>query len=235
MMPVADGPSALPLWINGRAFLTMTEHFQTVQNPQNGQALRQLPMCGEHELKLAIESCQSASSDWQTQFQTLCQPVFASAAELLEKFSKHFCKMLTEETSQTEEQASSQIQAALSHLRSQQSASAPAQTPLAYVLMDASEPFAKPLHSILQALSQGQCVVIKTSPKAPAALFALTELFARAGLPSGVMNLLHGDEALVNAIAQSPVSATIHFSGQAETAGKIGAILSSFQKTLQLH
>ena len=48
-MQVSDGSNellAIPLWINGHAFLTLAPTFCTVKNPRTGEAIRQTPLCG---------------------------------------------------------------------------------------------------------------------------------------------------------------------------------------------
>ena len=41
-----DGPKAIPMWINGHAFLTVTDAFFTVTNPATGEAIHRVPLCG---------------------------------------------------------------------------------------------------------------------------------------------------------------------------------------------
>ena len=45
----SDGPMAIPMWVNGHAFLTVTKDFFTVTNPQTGEAIRRVPLCAQQE------------------------------------------------------------------------------------------------------------------------------------------------------------------------------------------
>ena len=49
-----DGPLAIPLWINGHAFLTVTESFYNVTHPTTGESLRRVPLCGASEATAAV-------------------------------------------------------------------------------------------------------------------------------------------------------------------------------------
>ena len=39
-----DGPMALPLWVNGHAYLTVTHDFYTLSDPLSGTPLRRVPL-----------------------------------------------------------------------------------------------------------------------------------------------------------------------------------------------
>ena len=52
----SDGPMAIPMWVNGHAFLTVTKDFFTVTNPQTGEAIRRVPLCGASEAAEAVQA-----------------------------------------------------------------------------------------------------------------------------------------------------------------------------------
>jgi len=76
-----------------------------------------------------------------------------------------------------------------------------------------------PLWSIPYAIGSGNTVVIKPSEKATGATMILVELAARAGLPPGVLNVVHGTVPTVNAICDHPAIRSISFVG-GDKAGK---------------
>ena len=51
-----EGPKAIPLWINGHAFLTVTQSFYDVVNPVTGEAVYRVPLCGTDEAAEAVQS-----------------------------------------------------------------------------------------------------------------------------------------------------------------------------------
>jgi alpha-ketoglutaric semialdehyde dehydrogenase len=81
-------------------------------------------------------------------------------------------------------------------------------------------PISIPARKIAPALITGNTVVFKPSSDAPLSAYRLTEAFAAAGLPNGVLNLIYGDAAEVGPALTSaaPVRA-ISFTGST-TAGK---------------
>ena len=59
-----EGPMAIPCWVNGRAFLTVTEQFFDVIEPATGEAIRRVPLCGADEAAAAVTAAQEASASW---------------------------------------------------------------------------------------------------------------------------------------------------------------------------
>ncbi|MEY4593258.1 MAG: hypothetical protein RIR18_2153 [Pseudomonadota bacterium] len=233
MMLASEGPSALPLWINGHAFLTMTDDFQTVSNPVTGEALRLVPMCGAEELLLAIEASNIAIPSWASSTIDIRQAILETTASLLEKFSAHFTQILQEETGLDEAAATVEVNQACTALKTA-NPKLGSKYSLCAVINDASQPFATPVRLIAEILAAGQFVIIKPSVKAPSVLFAFAELTGRAGLPAGVLNLVQGDDKIISAIAESPLIIDITFAGQANIAEKIQAQMNLHQKNMVL-
>ncbi|MEP9383751.1 CoA-acylating methylmalonate-semialdehyde dehydrogenase [Nocardioides sp. KR10-350] len=63
------------------------------------------------------------------------------------------------------------------------------------------------------AIAAGNTVVVKPSEKDPSASNWLAELWAEAGLPAGVFNVVHGDKEAVDALLDHPDVASISFVG----------------------
>ena len=63
------------------------------------------------------------------------------------------------------------------------------------------------------AIAAGNAVVLKPSEKDPSAANWMAELFAEAGLPDGVFNVVHGDKVAVDALIEHPDVASISFVG----------------------
>lgn len=232
MMLAPEGPSALPLWINGHAFLTMPEDFQSVVNPTSGEALRLVPLCGQTEVQQAVDASVAITEAWAHTPMAARRALLSELQTLLKHYAAHFAKLLAEETGADSETAAAWVAEALQSLG--QTATDPV-TPTGptALLMDASQTFTQPVAAMATALAQGQCVLIKTSPKAPSALFALAELTARAGFPGGVVNVIHGDLAAIDAIAQEPRIGNIQFMGTVELRQQVAARLAKFGKSLQ--
>lgn len=75
-----------------------------------------------------------------------------------------------------------------------------------------------PLWMFPIAIAAGNTFVLKPSEKDPSASLLLAELFAEAGLPPGVLNVVHGDKAAVDAILEHPGIAAVSFVGSTPVA-----------------
>lgn len=85
-------------------------------------------------------------------------------------------------------------------------------------------PAAIPAWKIAPALCYGNCVVFKPAEITPASAHALTEIIVRAGVPSGVFNLVMGKGSVVGeAMTDSNKIDAISFTGSLATGRRIAA------------
>ena len=76
-----------------------------------------------------------------------------------------------------------------------------------------------PLWTTPLALTTGNTLIVKPSERDPGAAMIIAELCERAGLPPGVLNVVHGTIPTVNAICDHPTIRAISFVG-GDRAGK---------------
>jgi malonate-semialdehyde dehydrogenase (acetylating)/methylmalonate-semialdehyde dehydrogenase len=79
-------------------------------------------------------------------------------------------------------------------------------------------PFMVPLWMVPVALVCGNTFVLKPSEKVPLSAIRLVEYFAEAGLPPGVLNLLHGGREAVDALLEHPEVKAVSFVGSTPVA-----------------
>lgn len=82
-------------------------------------------------------------------------------------------------------------------------------------------PIMVPLWMTASAIACGNTVVLKPSEKDPSASVFLAKLFAEAGLPDGVLNVVHGDAEAVNTLLDSPEVKAVSFVGSTPIARSI--------------
>ncbi|GIF71562.1 CoA-acylating methylmalonate-semialdehyde dehydrogenase [Asanoa siamensis] len=70
-----------------------------------------------------------------------------------------------------------------------------------------------PLWFVPVAIACGNAVVLKPSEKDPSAAVAVAKLWTEAGLPDGVMNVVHGDKEAVDALLTHPDVKAVSFVG----------------------
>ena len=90
-----------------------------------------------------------------------------------------------------------------------------------------------PLWMVSSAIACGNTVVLKPSEKDPSAAVFIAKLFEEAGLPAGVLNVVHGDKVAVDAILDSPVVRAVSFVGSTPIARSIYERASANGKRVQ--
>ena len=88
---------------------------------------------------------------------------------------------------------------------------------------------------IAPALAAGNCVIAKPSEVTPMTAFMLSKLCLEAGLPAGVLNIVHGLGAVAGkAIVAHPEIKAISFTGGTKTGAEIAATAAPMFKKLSL-
>lgn len=82
-------------------------------------------------------------------------------------------------------------------------------------------PVMVPLWMTASAIACGNTVVLKPSEKDPSAALFLAKLYEEAGLPAGVLNVVHGDKVAVDALLDSPTVRAVSFVGSTPIARSI--------------
>ena len=90
------------------------------------------------------------------------------------------------------------------------------------VLGPAAEPFATPLGDVAVALMAGNGVVLKPSPLAALAGQRILRLFARAGLPEGLLRIVHGHADTGRALVDARGVAQVRFTGSLAAGRDVG-------------
>ncbi|MEX2294341.1 MAG: CoA-acylating methylmalonate-semialdehyde dehydrogenase [Acidimicrobiales bacterium] len=75
-----------------------------------------------------------------------------------------------------------------------------------------------PLWMLPNAVACGNAVVLKPSERNPGPSMMLAELFAEAGLPTGVLNVVNGDQVAVNRLLEHPDIGAVSFVGSTPVA-----------------
>lgn len=217
----AEGPMAIPLWINGHAYLTVGDSFYDVVSPHTGEAVRRVPLCGASEAAQAVAAARGAQAQWADMGLNARRVCLAALADSLERYAGHFAKLLCQEIALDDNEAAAEVSAAVAALRGVEVG----ETGVLGVVVDAGRPLSATAAAIAPALLAGAAVVVKPSPRAPGAVFALCELSARADWPGGVLNLLQGDTAAISGLCAAGVDRLV-YRGNAVLGQQVGAIVA---------
>ncbi|MEI7430093.1 MAG: aldehyde dehydrogenase family protein [Betaproteobacteria bacterium] len=200
MLAVED-TFAIPLWINGRAYLTVTSEFHDVSNPLSGSVLRRTPCCGAIEAQQAVASAQLAHASWVVLAAGVRAGLLNALGELLASYATHFAAMIAEETGQTEVEAGVEVAACvdlLCHAVAYNAVPDISLPGVVAIIGAVKNPFLGVLQLAIPLLLKGEVLIMRPYPEAPSALFALAELSGRCGFPAGVLNVLYGDQLIVD-------------------------------------
>jgi acyl-CoA reductase-like NAD-dependent aldehyde dehydrogenase len=220
-----EGPKAIPLWINGHAFLTVADNFYEVVNPATGEALYRVPLCGAAEALEAVTAARGTQPGWAALTPESRQAYLNALAEALDRYTGHFAKLLRDETGFAEAEALAEVAAAVAALRGV----SVGQTGVVAIVVDATRPLAGFAEAAAPALRAGASVIVKPSPKAPSAVFALCELSARAEWPGGVLNLMQGDSAAISGLCAAAIDRLV-YTGNAALGAQVAAIAEAAGK-----
>lgn len=214
-----EGPSAIPMWVNGHAFLTVHDAFFDVTNPVSGEVVRRVPLCGAAEAAEAVGAARGAQPAWAEMGLQARRVCLAGLADALERYAGHFAKLLTQEIGTEEAAATAEVAAAIAALRGM----AVGDTGVFGLVLDAERPLAAFAEAMAPALLAGATLVVKPSPKAPGAVYALCELSARAEWPAGVLNLLQGDSAAIEGLCAAGIDRLV-YRGHAALGEQVGKL-----------
>lgn len=83
-------------------------------------------------------------------------------------------------------------------------------------------------------LAAGNCMIYKPSEVTPLHGIILAQIYAEAGLPPGVFNLVHGDGSVGSYLTAHPKIAKVSFTGQVSTGQKVAASAASGMKNITM-
>ncbi|MBL8366412.1 MAG: aldehyde dehydrogenase family protein [Candidatus Accumulibacter sp.] len=235
MTSATDQVLAIPLWINGHAYLTMAPAFFDVRDARSGEVKRRTPLCGASEALAAAGSAQAALADWAARTVAERAALLLVLADALAGYGEHFAALISEETGKDAGSAAAEVDAALALLRDRDSATdsrggSSAAKAVVAVVSDDSAPLLGPLRHAVPALLAGATVVVKPSPKAPSAAFALAELTAESAFPAGVFNVLHGDLKAIEGLCVASQVSRLCFSGDCALGARVAEVAIRYDK-----
>lgn len=205
-MQQANVPLAVPLWINGHAYLTLAPAFQEVCDPLSGKILRRTPLCGASEVQRAVTAAQAALSEWAARTATERAALLDALGVALSGYAGHFARLIVEETGKPAAMADAEVLRTVALLRGEMGGNAACPAGVVGIVGAPAATLLDPLRMAVPALRAGAVVIIKPSPETPSAIFALAELTGRCAFPAGVFSIVHGGEAAVDGLRASGVS-----------------------------
>ena len=228
--------------------------FLETTDPATGEKIGRAPKSTAADVDRAVAAALTAFPGWSATPAPRRAEFLLRAATILEAKKASLARLMTREMGKVKEEALGDVQEAIdmAHLMAGEGRrlyghTTPSELPnkLAMTLREAigvcglvtpwNFPVAIPSWKSLPALVCGNTVVIKPSEETPGCATAFVECLVEAGLPAGVVNLVHGtgEEAGAALVAHEDVP-VISFTGSGETGRRIGAVTGPMLKHVHM-
>jgi malonate-semialdehyde dehydrogenase (acetylating)/methylmalonate-semialdehyde dehydrogenase len=212
--------------------VTDAERTQPVYNPATGEVQHELGIASAATVEQAIAAAKSALPVWRKTSLTKRADVFFNLRQLLKQRTPELAAIVTSEHGKVLSDAAGEIARGLENVefasgllhllkgeRDEQVSTGidvhSIKQPVGVVaaITPFNFPVMVPLWMIASAIACGNTVVLKPSERDPSASVFLADLFREAGLPDGVLNVVHGDKVAVDTLLDSPDVKAVSFVG----------------------
>ena len=237
--------------VNGEEFGT-PERTGPVFNPATGERQHEVVLGSVSDVETAIAAAKAALPAWRATSLTKRADVMFRLRHLLKERTPELAAIVTSEHGKVLSDAAGEIGRGLENVEfasglinllkgeySQQVSTGidvhSVKQPVGVVgcITPFNFPVMVPLWMVASAIACGNTVVLKPSEKDPSASVYLANLFLEAGLPAGVLNVVHGDKIAVDTILDSPDVDAVSFVGSTPIAQSIYQRASANGKRVQ--
>ena len=227
---------AVQNYINGKFVDASTEKFLDVISPVDGTHLSKVPISSSKDLDAAVKAAKAAFPAWSKLPIKERVQVFFRYKYLLDKNLKELAELCSEENGKTYGESVAEIEKCieltefatslpqlvtgeiLEVSRGVECRTEHVALGVVASIVPFNFPAMVPNWTIPNAIALGNCMIIKPSEKVPLCCGRLAELLKEAGLPDGVLNIVHGDSEIVTAICDHPNIEAVSFVGSTKVA-----------------
>ena len=241
-----------PLFIGGEWITVSGVPTTPVHNPSVGEVIAETPMCGADVIDQAVQAAAKAFPTWMETPPVERARILFRLKVLLEDHFDELARSVTTEHGKTLAEARGDVRRGLENIEF--ACGAPSllmgesaenvargidcdsiRQPLGVVagITPFNFPAMVPLWMWPIAIACGNTFVLKPSEKVPLTSIRIAQLAQQAGLPAGVLNLVHGGRDAVNAILEHPQVKAVSFVGSTPVAREIHRIGTLHGKRVQ--
>jgi len=225
-----------PLYINGERVISRGPK-DAQYNPATGEAVAEIPRCTAEEISAAVEAAQKAFPAWSRTPVVQRGKVLFKFRELMEAHSRELVGLITEENGKTTEEAQGSFDRGIECIEfacgaptlmmgdtvdrvgtSVDSWSTRYPVGVCVGITPFNFPFMVPLWMFPMAIACGNTFILKPSDKVPRTAVRMVELAHEAGMPPGVLNLVHGAKDTVDQLLTDPRVKAVSFVGSSAVA-----------------
>ncbi|MDD3785340.1 MAG: CoA-acylating methylmalonate-semialdehyde dehydrogenase [Hydrogenophaga sp.] len=222
----------VPLLINGELVDSKTTQWRNVVNPATQEVLARVPLATPEEVEAAVAAAKEAFKTWRKTPIGARARIFLKYQQLIRENMKSLAATLTAEQGKTLADAEGDVfrglevvehAAAIGNLQLGELAMNVAGGVDTYTRLQPlgvcagitpfNFPAMIPLWMFPMAIACGNTFVLKPSEQDPMVTMELVKLALEAGIPKGVLNVVHGAAEVVDAICDHPDIKAISFVG----------------------
>jgi malonate-semialdehyde dehydrogenase (acetylating)/methylmalonate-semialdehyde dehydrogenase len=249
---VSTSTTSVPFWINGAPAEPHSTRRGDVTNPSTGAVIRSVPYADANDVNRAVQAAAAAFPGWSTMPAIRRARILERFRQLLTEHQKELAALVSEEHGKVFLDAMGSVQrgievvefiAGAPHLLKGEFAPSVGREIDTYSRLEPigvcagitpfNFPAMVPLWMFPVALACGNTFVLKPSEKDPSPSIRMAELLKEAGLPDGVLNVVHGDAEAVNAILTHPGIHAVSFVGSTAIAKHVYATAAAHGKRVQ--
>jgi acyl-CoA reductase-like NAD-dependent aldehyde dehydrogenase len=186
------------------------------RSPATGETIGVFPRSGPEDVDRAVEAAREAFPEWRLVPAPKRGEILFRLARLLEEHKPQLTDLMTREMGKVKAEAGGDVQEAIdityymagegrrlfgqttpSELRDKWNMSVRQPIGVVGAITPWNFPIAIPSWKLIPALVCGNCVVFKPATDTPALAERFVELIVEAGIPAGVVNLVHGSGGTV--------------------------------------
>ncbi len=242
----------VPFWIDGRPADARGGRRGEVTNPSTGEILRTVPFADARDVDAAVQSARRAFADWRATSAVRRARILTRFRERLDAHQRELATLICQEHGKVFLDAMGSVQRGIEVVEFASGApqllkgsfsESVGRDVDAYSLTQPvgvcagitpfNFPAMVPLWMIPVALACGNTFVLKPSEKDPSPSVRMAELLKEAGLPDGVLNVVHGDRETVEAILHHPGVDAVSFVGSTPVARSLYATAAAAGKRVQ--
>jgi malonate-semialdehyde dehydrogenase (acetylating)/methylmalonate-semialdehyde dehydrogenase len=225
-------PKVISHYINGKVVPSIGKRRQEVFNPATGEVTAQVSLADQEDVTVAVNAAHQAAAGWANTEPLKRARILFKYRDLLEKHHDSLAKAITHEHGKVFSDAKGEVTRGLEVVEFACSAPQLLKTqfsdnigggidnwqlrqPLGVTvgITPFNFPVMVPLWMAPMAIATGNTFILKPSERDPSPSLMLAELFAEAGLPDGVFNVVQGDKIAVDALIHHPDVRAVSFVG----------------------
>lgn len=222
-------------YINGNKTSSKTAAMP-ITSPQTGEVIGEIELSSSEQVDAAVQVAKESFATWSAETLKTRVQIFFRFRNLLEQHIEELTELVVKENGKIPGEARAEVLKGIELCEfacslpqilpdeiQQVSVGVECRTshaPLGVVACIApfNFPHMVPLWTIPNALSLGNTMVFKPSEKVPLSAMRIAELLEEAGLPKGVLNIVNGDKAVVEAMCDHPDIEAVSFVGSTKIA-----------------